>query len=203
MTCAEFQESIARYVGGDLAADDAAAVERHLRACPVCAELGRELEEDRAWLASRPPEVASVDFAAMRGEIRRSIARPRWGRKWLAAAAAILLIAGLAMMTRRTKERTSREGRSLQAASSPSVARRAMDTPGEAVVGADEIGSGHFPRRPQTRQLTSGVRSRARSRESLRLLPPSEPESPVQIRIATRDPNVTIILVNETRQILQ
>jgi len=91
MTCAGFEERIARYVGADLAAGDAPELEQHLRVCSDCASLARELAEDRAWLASRPPETADVDFAAMRREIRREIARPRWGWKWLAVAAAVLI----------------------------------------------------------------------------------------------------------------
>jgi len=88
MTCAEFEERIALYVGGELAPGERLAVEEHLRVCAECAALARELEEDRAWLASRPPETAEVDYVAMRMEIRRRIDRPRWIWKWIAAAAA-------------------------------------------------------------------------------------------------------------------
>ena len=97
MMCAGFEERIARYVGGDLATEDASAIEQHLRVCSDCASLARELAEDRAWLASRPPEAAEVDFTAMRREIRREIARPRWGWKWIAVAAAVLIVIGISV----------------------------------------------------------------------------------------------------------
>lgn len=100
MSCAGFEERIAGYVGGEVAAEEAVAVEQHLRSCADCAELARQLREDRAWLASRPPEVSDVDFAAMRREIRKEVGRPRRDWKWLAVAAAILLAIGVSTMHR-------------------------------------------------------------------------------------------------------
>src|ERR1700722_11136170 len=91
MICAGNEERIARYVGGDLGPEEAAEIERHLQGCAACADLARAMEQDAEWLASRPLEVAEVDFAAMRREIRREIARPRWNWKWVAAAAVVLL----------------------------------------------------------------------------------------------------------------
>ena len=75
MRCAGFEERIVGYLGGDLTPAEALAVEQHLRACTDCAELARGLEADRAWLASRPPEIAEGDFAAMRREIRHRVTR--------------------------------------------------------------------------------------------------------------------------------
>jgi hypothetical protein len=102
MICGGFEEPIARYVGGDLTAEEAVALEHHLRVCADCAELARALEGDRAWLACRPPEAVDIDYLAMRREIRRELARPRRDWKWLAVAAAILLAVGLAATLRRT-----------------------------------------------------------------------------------------------------
>jgi anti-sigma factor RsiW len=172
MTCAGFEDRIARYVGGDLAPEEAALVEQHLRSCAECAELARGLEEDRVWLASRPPETADVDFAAMRREIRREIARPRWGWKWLAAAAAILLAVALTTTLRRTP-----------------VPRKVM-----APVVAHAVAEA--PRRPLT-PAKHAIRKRRTP------APQAEPDSPVEIRIATRDPNVTIILVHEYKGVMQ
>jgi anti-sigma factor RsiW len=81
-----------------MAAADMAAVQDHLRTCAACAEAAREFESDRLRLASVPPEVATVDFAAMRRDIRRAIVRKRRRRTlWpvLAAAAAIAMAAGI------------------------------------------------------------------------------------------------------------
>jgi anti-sigma factor RsiW len=173
MTCADFEERIALYVGGDLTADERLAVEDHLRACSACAELARELEEDRTRLASRPPETAEVDFAAMRREIRRKIDRPRWIWKWIAAAAAVLLAVGVASMLRRApvKQAPIR----LVAAQKEVAAVIAAPQPKGPVV------------RPRVRRASA----------------PEQSASTVQIRLATRDPNVTIILLHETREVLQ
>jgi anti-sigma factor RsiW len=186
MMCAGFEERIAGYVGGDLAPKEAAEVEQHLRTCADCAELARGLEEDRAWLASRPPETAEVDFAAMRREVRREIARPRWGWKWLTAAAAILLAAGLVTTLRKTLH----SHRAVARQSASTVAAR-KDTV-LAIPGLE----------PPVRR---SVRTRPRPKAAI--APPQlaleEPASPVEIRLATRDPNVTIILVHETKGVMQ
>ena len=189
MTCAGFEERIARFVGGDLAADDATAVGQHLRVCAACAELARELEEDRAWLASRPPETADVDFAAMRREIRREIARPRWGWKWIAVAAAILIVVGVAVSRRAPVERplplvAARKevaGRKEVAERTPTLSRDR-----EAAVLRRPV------RAPSRVSATRGARADVGVRPTK-----LEPEPPVEIRIATRDPNVTIILLHE------
>jgi anti-sigma factor RsiW len=178
MTCAGFEERIARYVGGDLTPGEVAAIEQHLRACVDCAELVRGLEEDREWLASRPPEIAEVDFAAMRREIRREIERPRWGWKWLAVAAAILLAVGLATTIKRTP--------APRKAVAPMVAQIPLtSTPDRALTVAAQKPVGKR-RRVQSPQLAL-----------------QQPDSPVEIRIATRDPNVTIILLHESKGVLQ
>jgi len=176
MKCAEFEERIAFYAGGDLAADQRPAVEEHLRVCSGCAALARELEEDRAWLASRPPETAEADFAAVRREIRRKIERPRWIWKWIAAAAAVLLVCAVVVNVRRApvKERPLPP----VAAQKEVAAVIAAPRPKEAVV-------------------------RSRVRRPVRKVALGEPAPQVEIRIATRNPNVTIILLHETREVLQ
>jgi len=185
MTCAGFEERIARYVGADLAAGDAPELEQHLRVCSDCASLARELAEDRAWLASRPPETADVDFAAMRREIRREIARPRWGWKWLAVAAAVLIAVGVGITVRRKPQ----ADRSLTvAARKEAVGVIDQSAPRMAAVSRRPV------RTPSSKSATRGSRAYVGVRPTK-----LEPESPVEIRIATRDPNVTIILLHEFR----
>ena len=175
MTCAEFEERIALYVGGELAPGERLAVEEHLRVCAECAALARELEEDRAWLASRPPETAEVDFAAMRLEIRRRIDRPRWIWKWIAAAAAVLLAFGVAVNMRRERPL-------------PPVAAR------KEVAVRKEVAAVTTAPRPKEAAV--------RRRRVRRAAAPEQTASTVKIRLATRDPNVTIILLHETREVL-
>src|ERR1017187_6914482 len=62
MTCAEMEEIICDYVDGALPADRKAEVERHLDACPACAELARDSASavsfmERAADVEPPPEL--------------------------------------------------------------------------------------------------------------------------------------------------
>lgn len=174
MMCAGNEERIARYVGRDLSPDETAALERHLAGCDTCGELARAMEQDAEWLANRPPEVAEVDFVAMRREIRREITRPRWSWGWLAAAAfaAIVLVEGLTIPRPRVPH--------------PAVAVR------EAAP------------RPVSPPAKVAAVSPKRVRGPRRIKPlPPQTDSPVMIRIATRDPNVTIILLHESKGALE
>lgn len=56
MSCAELEALICDYVDGTLAAPGRAGVERHLSACPACAELARD-------------SAAAVDFMARAAEV--------------------------------------------------------------------------------------------------------------------------------------
>lgn len=175
MMCAGNEERIARYVGGDLTPEEAAAMERHLRECAACAEFARGMEQDAESLASRPPELAGMDFAAMRREIRREIARPRWNWKWIAAAAALVLLTVAVSMTP-DRRRVLRK-------SEPSLAQTKPQPAPPATVAAV------IPKRPRRVKRIEPI--------------PAETDSPVTIRIATRDPNVTIILLHESKGALQ
>ena len=42
MNCAELEQLICDYVDGTLTADRKADVERHLEACPACADMARD-----------------------------------------------------------------------------------------------------------------------------------------------------------------
>ena len=174
MICTGKEERIAQYVGGDLVPEEAAGIERHLQGCAACADLARGMEQDAEWLASRPPELAEVDFAAMRREIRREIARPRWGWRWVAAAAAVVLLTVAVSIT---------PDRRLPRKSEPSIAQ-----------------SNPQPAAPPN--VAAVTPKRPRRVKRIEPIPPVT-DSPVTIRIATRDPNVTIILLHESKGVLQ
>jgi hypothetical protein len=197
MSCAPFEEPIARYVGGDLTAEEALAVELHLRNCVDCAQLAREMEDDRAWLSRRPPELVQVDFAAMRRDIRREIAQTSRHRRWLPAllAAAAILLVFIAVSNRR-------KTLAVRVAAVPAVA------PVEAVkreTKTARLAPDFKAATAATLEPTADITLEAAIRMMQELEPPAEeapPEgsdSPVEIRIATGDPNVTIILLQESK----
>jgi anti-sigma factor RsiW len=167
MSCAVFEERIAQYVGGEPDAE----LEQHLRACSDCAALARELAEDRDWLASHPPEMADVDYAAIRSEIRREIARPQRAWKWVAAAAAVLLAIGVASTFHRSP------------APENHVARAVEQTPAPA------------PAPDRSLAVTAQKRAPKRSPAPL----PVTHDPAVRIELATNNPDVTIILLPELK----
>jgi anti-sigma factor RsiW len=75
MNCAELEQLICDYVDGTLTADRKAEVERHLEACPGCAEMARDSAAavafmERAADVEPPPEL-----------ITRILFDAPWGRK--------------------------------------------------------------------------------------------------------------------------
>ena len=172
MNCTAFEERIARYVGGDLVAEEAVALEQHLRQCAGCAEFARALEEDREWLASRPPEAADVDYLALRREIRREIARPRHGWKWVGIAAAILLAVGVATMPRKMPVKE--------------IAAPVAQVPA-VTVAPSKSAPKPKPRKPVPPPVVEVA----------------EGDPTVEIHIATRDPNITIVLLHESKGVTQ
>jgi hypothetical protein len=209
MTCAGFEERIALWVGGDLAPEEAAAVEQHVAACADCAGLARGLEEDRAWLASGPPETAEVDFAAMRREIRRSTVRPRRDWMWLAAAAAILLAVGVSTLRRMPARVAVAPNRSLTVTAQNAAPRQNPIRRQSPILHQSPIPhqnpilsrdrKGAVPSQAPEPQLTLEDATRMFQALDSESAPPPGPVSPVEIRIATRDPNVTIILLHESK----
>jgi anti-sigma factor RsiW len=190
MSCPEFKERVAQYVGGDLTPEESRPVQDHLRGCGACAELARLLERDREWLASRPPEAAQVDYAAMRQQIRSGIVRERRRRRLLPAllaAAAVVLAVGV------TSHR-------------PTPPRVALLVEAARITPAPEVRPSAIApaaRKPRAEELKPELTLEAAIRAFQVLEPPQLPpdgsDSPVEMRIDTRDPHVTIILVQETK----
>ena len=200
MSCRAFEETIARYVGGDLAPEEARPVERHLRGCAVCAELARELEEDRGRLSTRPPEAGDVDYAAMRRRIRQQIAirQPR-SRRLLPAlltAATILLAAAVATI-RRAPQRIAPPTQIAQLPAAP-VERTLAPAQARPLRRSRPARTARAAQPPPELTLEAAMRM-FQELEPAPLAPPTGSDSPVEMRIATRNPNVTIILLQETK----
>ena len=203
MSCAAWERDIALYVDDSLPPAGMRAVADHLSECAGCRELARGLEQDREWLSSRPPETADTDFDAMRRAIRRELVRERRIRRLapalLMAAAAAIVLAVVTALPRRAPHRPAPVEQTVRVEAAPSVAARAPEpvrTPARVAAAHREPAA-----QPETGiTLEEAMRMFAELEE-----PPSDAltgmgsDSPVEMRIATRDPNVTIVLVQETK----
>jgi hypothetical protein len=82
-------------------ADEQAALDRHLEACPACREWRRTDRQVDAELVAAMKNVATPAGLERRIRDRLSAARPRWPWGWISAgagaAAAILIAVGIAM----------------------------------------------------------------------------------------------------------
>jgi len=97
-------EKLDAYVDGELPADQARALDEHLRGCASCAaEALSKVQQKRAVQAAGQRFTPDPAF---RERIRKTIAAPRpslWGRRWLpgfaAALAAVLVVAGAFLLS--------------------------------------------------------------------------------------------------------
>jgi hypothetical protein len=214
MNCGQFEERIAQYMDGDLYRDEVPEVEAHLRSCPGCAEFAERLEGDRISLRTPAPECFEVDFAALRRQIRRGIVRERRQRRLvpvlLIAASILLAVGGGAIWFG-----AGRVG------PQPSGTAQVQVGPALPLEGAKNSRPGDA-RGEDTRQAST----RVSTRQARVLAPPGTPilradpaleaallefsaseetaeassvaASAVEIRIVTGDPNVILILLQET-----
>jgi anti-sigma factor RsiW len=105
MACARWTGKLDAYLDGELSADEARALDEHLRECAVCAAEGlRRVQQKRAVQAAGQRFIPDPAF---RMRIQKSIAAPGptlWSRRWFpvlitATAVAALLIAGAFLLT--------------------------------------------------------------------------------------------------------
>jgi len=101
MSCKEWEERVALHVGGDLPAEIASAVERHLAGCSGCQVLWSGLRESLELLqAAHAEPLPPAAYTAVRARVlaELSMRRQPWWR-WAAglAAAALLLLVALAV----------------------------------------------------------------------------------------------------------
>jgi hypothetical protein len=174
MNCREFEALIALDVGGDLNAEEAAAVQQHLAVCSGCQALAEELRESQIVLKElAADEPDPVVYSAMRARLlAASEPRRRW--VWALAAAAVVII-GLATVVWQYERR-------LTEIPPPEMARASLPTPS-----APEL---------KTRPVHRATRPRR--------VPPPKPVAaraaePMVMKLLTDDPNVVIYwIVDET-----
>lgn len=98
MKCEDVRDLLAPYFDGELAVPEARAVERHLPACPRCAETIAQWTATRAALRGMETPRLRADFAARLGGALAEAARPprqRLAPRALAAGVALLVGGGL------------------------------------------------------------------------------------------------------------
>jgi len=177
MSCPEWEERVA---GGDPEAAE------HLRDCPSCAALAAGLARDARLLQTLPPEALEVDYAAIRGAARKGAVLRRRRRKILAVlavAAAILLAVGLPLHHQPPAP----------------VAKVSVQPPAAEIARATPTESSAVPkvrarlRNPQD-DLDRKFADFLRTQYALQ-----HPAPPRAAEITTGNPNVTILLVRESK----
>ncbi len=212
--CPDWEERILTHLEGD-ALEDAA---EHLRDCPACAAWAAALALDARLLRLPPPEAAAVDYAALRAAAWREALRRTRRRRLLAAlavAAAVLLASRVAL------HRDPQPAYRASLPGSPAPAARAIPpAPQSAAVPPPALTARvSTPSRTARPVAPPAVRPQAR-----RLQPQAEPDldrrfaeylqsveerqhpatppasqSPVVLRISTRNPDIQIILLEESK----
>jgi hypothetical protein len=96
MNCTQWEERVALFAGGDLAAAEAAEVERHLAGCADCSEFHDGLCATLDTLhEEHHTEIASVHFTAVRTAVISEIQRERKVWRRLAWASGVGIAAAL------------------------------------------------------------------------------------------------------------
>ncbi|PYQ51042.1 MAG: hypothetical protein DMF78_14190 [Acidobacteria bacterium] len=101
---AHLGDRLSAFLDGELAADQRAAVEGHLRECAACARELEELAAVDALARELPVQAPPGYFEALPGRVRsrvRARRRPRPVMVWMATAAAAVLVAVIAPLTLR------------------------------------------------------------------------------------------------------
>ncbi|HEV3260016.1 MAG TPA: zf-HC2 domain-containing protein [Gemmataceae bacterium] len=103
--CDQARQALPGLLYGDLAADEQAAVEKHLQGCPACREDYAALQRVRRLLDTVPAPDVRVDLRGVYAEAARL--QDKRLRRWrqaavacLAAAAAVLIMLGLRLEVR-------------------------------------------------------------------------------------------------------
>ena len=185
MNCANWEERIALYMGGDLGRDESAEVARHLAECAGCRLFASGVRESLAVLREAHGEpLNDAAFAAVRARVVAELeyrpARQWWLWMGAAAAAAALLLAMLWM--RPVKRQAPRH----------EMASRQIEIPVPAV-----------PREPSAVPVVRVHRRRVRRAPELirqkAEVGTRKPEEPLVVKLMTDDPDVVIYWITDRR----
>ena len=103
MTCHEVTAVIDAYLDGELSADQAANVARHLDTCASCRHQIEDREALSALLRRMPYYDAPPQLKTAIGRTGRSLSTRRRVQTWMAAAATLLIVAGTVEGLRRVR----------------------------------------------------------------------------------------------------
>ncbi|MBZ5724413.1 MAG: zf-HC2 domain-containing protein [Acidobacteriia bacterium] len=191
MNCSDWEERIAMYVGGELAASEAAEVGRHVADCAGCQVFASGLQQSLALLrAAHQEPLAPAHFAAVRARVLAELAGERrawWRRAWvygLAGAAAVALLVALA----------GRPGRAPQPVRRPEIAvtRPPAEPPKVAVAEA-------APEPKPVPRVRHGRRAGPGPAPQPVQLALARPPETMTVKLVTDDPNIVIYWITETR----
>lgn len=169
MHCKDWEERVVLHAGGDLPADQAFAVERHLAGCSGCQVLWSGMKESLDLLHEAHAEpLPAAAYTAVRGRVMAELARRRiWRRYWvagLAGAAAMLVALTLAIWPEHRVQPL------------PPVALAIPKAPEVQLIPVSPSP------RPRPRALERRVVARRKT----------EPRQPLLVRLVTDDPNVVL-----------
>jgi anti-sigma factor RsiW len=171
MNCVDWEERVALYAGGDLAAVEAQAVERHVAECSACQVLLSGLRGSLALVREAHAEpVEAAHLAAVRARVLAELERApagRWRFAWVPALAAALVVLAVAICPR------------------PDV-RLAMPMPQAPVA------------RPVARTVLPPHRKTAARPRPLAKRE-QQPAEPMVVKLLTDDPNVVIYWITDTK----
>lgn len=192
MSCREWEEKIALFEGGDLAAGEAAEVERHLAECSGC----REAAEAVGWSldlirqAGHEP-IAPAHFAAVRARVLAELEaepRPAWRRAWVWGLAGAVVLLGVLVMPRPAGRTTGRSAPSALVARQASLPALSQPADQPKVYGPATPGRTAVNRRAAVPRRHA-VSAQARTEEEGT---PGGPPHQVLIKLLTDDPDVII-----------
>ena len=178
MNCAEWEERVALYAGGDLGAEEAATVERHVGECTGCQVFLSGLTQGLAVLREAHGETAlAAAGAAVRARVMARLERGRRGVwKWafgMAGGAVVAAAVWVAMVV----------ARPVPPVAAPRVAAaRAPEVAAPRVAAAVAA-----PARRAARRVRPAI-----AKEE------AEPAKPVMVKLVTDDPDVVIYWITGT-----
>jgi hypothetical protein len=182
MNCANWEERIALYMGGDLRAAESPEVERHLAECPGCQVFASGIRESLAVLREAHAEdVDELAFVAVRARVLSRLERghaPLWRSAWVYGLLAAALLLAMVWM------RPAGPKPHIEAVRHQAPVPQAVVTP--------------IPVEPTPVRVVRAHRRRHRRPIGPPLIAAS-PEKPLVVKLVTDDPNVVIYWITDTR----